>query len=69
MCIRDRSTIEVNRLDKISGVGGYRKRSLLAHFGSAKGVSLAALEDLKKVDGISSSLAEKIFNHFRYEYR
>ncbi len=63
------STIEVNRLDKISGVGGYRKRSLLAHFGSAKGVSLAALEDLKKVDGISSSLAEKIFNHFRYEYR
>ena len=59
-------SIEVTRLDEIEGVGGSRKRALLTYFGSAKGVSLAALEDLKKVDGISTSLAEKIFNHFRY---
>ena len=33
------------------GVGGSRKRALLTYFGSAKGVSLAALEDLKKLTG------------------
>ena len=59
-------SIEANGLDEISGVGGNRKRALLANFGSAKGVSQASLTDLKKVDGISNSLAEKIFNHFRY---
>ena len=59
------TSIEVSRLDEIIGVGGYRKRALLAHFGSAKGVSLAALDDLKKVDGISYNMAEKIFNYFR----
>ncbi|TRD22063.1 excinuclease ABC subunit UvrC [Palleronia caenipelagi] len=51
-------------LDEIAGVGATRKRALLAHFGSAKAVSRASLEDLKAVDGISAGLAEKIYGFF-----
>jgi excinuclease ABC subunit C len=54
----------VNQLDEISGIGATRKRALLSYFGSAKGVSVSALADLKKVDGISSGLADTIYNHF-----
>lgn len=56
--------IQSNPLDGISGIGIKRKRALLAHFGSAKGVSLAALADLKRVEGVSSALAEAIYNYF-----
>ncbi|SIO47102.1 Excinuclease ABC subunit C [Rhodovulum sp. ES.010] len=51
-------------LDEIPGVGATRKRALLTHFGSAKAVSRAGLADLKAVDGISDSLAEKIHAFF-----
>ncbi len=51
-------------LDDIAGVGATRKRALLAHFGSAKAVSRANLADLKAVEGISDSLAEKIYGFF-----
>ena len=58
------STIQSNRLDKISGIGAVRKRALLAHFGSSKGVSNASLADLKKVEGVSNGLAEMVYNYF-----
>ncbi|KAF0675988.1 excinuclease ABC subunit UvrC [Profundibacterium mesophilum] len=51
-------------LDEVPGVGATRKRALLTHFGSAKAVSRAGLEDLKAVEGISDSLAETIYGHF-----
>ena len=51
-------------LDEVPGIGPGRKRALLAHFGSAKAVSRAALVDLKAVDGISGSMAETIHRHF-----
>ena len=51
-------------LDDVPGVGATRKRALLAHFGSAKAVSRAALSDLKAVDGISDALAETIYDYF-----
>ncbi|MFQ6551239.1 excinuclease ABC subunit UvrC [Aestuariibius insulae] len=51
-------------LDEIAGVGATRKRALLTHFGSAKAVSRANLSDLTAVDGISASLAQKIYDHF-----
>ncbi len=51
-------------LDDIAGVGGKRKRALLAHFGSAKAVGRANLADLKAVNGISEGLAEKIYDFF-----
>ncbi len=47
-------------LDDIPGVGPGRKRALLAHFGSAKAVARAGLDDLKAVEGISARLAETI---------
>ncbi|EAR50342.1 excinuclease ABC subunit C [Oceanicola granulosus HTCC2516] len=56
--------VSANPLDDIAGVGATRKRALLAHFGSAKAVGRAALADLKAVDGISETLAEKIYAHF-----
>lgn len=54
----------LNPLDEIGGVGPTRKRSLLKHFGSAKAVSRAGVEDLKEVDGISAEMAQKIYDFF-----
>ena len=54
----------ITPLDEIAGVGARRKRALLAHFGSAKAVSRAALADLKAVEGISDKIAEAIYDHF-----
>jgi excinuclease ABC subunit C len=54
----------VNPLDEVAGVGAGRKRALLLHFGSAKAVSRAGLEDLKAVNGISGALAKTIYDFF-----
>ncbi|MER9655944.1 excinuclease ABC subunit UvrC [Mesorhizobium sp. M0152] len=51
-------------LDEINGIGPGRKRALLLHFGTAKAVSRAAIEDLRKVDGISEQVAKLVYNHF-----
>ena len=51
-------------LDQIDGIGKQRKRSLLNHFGSARSVESASLEDLKSVEGIEESIAKKIYDHF-----
>ncbi len=51
-------------LDDIPGVGPGRKRALLAHFGSARAVADAGVEDLKAVHGISARLAQVIHDHF-----
>lgn len=56
--------VGVTPLDEIPGVGAARKRALLAHFGSAKAVSRAALPDLKAVPGISEAMAEAVYNFF-----
>ncbi len=53
-----------SRLDRIPGVGPARKRALLHHFGSARGVEQAGLEDLERVPGISRVLARTIYDHF-----
>ena len=53
-----------NPLDEIAGVGPTRKRALLAHFGTAKAVSRAGLDDLREVEGISEAVAQKVFDHF-----
>ncbi|MAZ34865.1 MAG: excinuclease ABC subunit C [Thalassospira sp.] len=54
-------------LDNVPGVGGARKKALLHHFGSARGVADAGLTDLEAVDGISAALARKIYDHFHGE--
>ncbi len=53
-----------NPLDEIAGIGPGRKRALLHHFGTAKAVSRAAVEDLLGVAGISEATARTIYNHF-----
>ncbi|WP_246708212.1 excinuclease ABC subunit UvrC [Bartonella sp. HY038] len=53
-----------NPLDEIEGIGPARKRALLSHFGTAKAVSRAAIEDLMRVEGISQSMAKLINDHF-----
>ncbi|MBN9316393.1 MAG: excinuclease ABC subunit UvrC [Devosia sp.] len=53
-----------NPLDEIEGIGPTRKRALLQRFGSAKAVSRAALADLQSVPGVSSALAQQIYDHF-----
>jgi excinuclease ABC subunit C len=56
--------VSATPLDEIPGVGAARKRALLAHFGSAKAVSRAGVEDLKAVEGISEALAQAIYDRF-----
>ncbi len=53
-----------NPLDEIAGIGPGRKRALLHHFGTAKAVSRAGVEDLMTVDGISERVARMIYEHF-----
>lgn len=61
---RRKKELTRNPLDEIGGIGPSRKRALLHHFGTAKAVSRAALEDLMAVEGISESTARQVYNHF-----
>ncbi|WP_439528919.1 excinuclease ABC subunit UvrC [Pannonibacter sp.] len=56
--------IAKNPLDDIAGIGPTRKRALLRHFGTAKAVSKAGIEDLMAVSGISETVARLIYDHF-----
>ena len=56
-------------IDEVAGIGPSRKRALLLHFGTAKAVSRAGIEDLREVDGISAAMAELIYNHFHEDKR
>jgi excinuclease ABC subunit C len=51
-------------LDEVPGIGPSRKRALLMHFGTARAVKAAALEDLEKAPGISSAMARGIYDYF-----
>lgn len=51
-------------LDDVAGIGASRKKALLHHFGSAKAVAGAGVEDLLKVEGISRAMAQKIYDFF-----
>ena len=50
-------------LEDIPGVGARRRRELLRHFGSARGVANASVEELKKISGISATMAAQIYDH------
>jgi excinuclease ABC subunit C len=50
-------------LEDIAGVGAKRRRDLLRHFGSAQAVENANIDELKKVSGISATMAQQIYDH------
>lgn len=53
-----------SELDDVPGIGAARKKALLLHFGSARGVKNAGLKDLETVDGISKAMAKTIYSFF-----
>ena len=56
--------ISKSMLDQIDGIGSIRKKALLNHFGSARAVESASLEEIKSVEGVEDKVAKKIFNFF-----
>lgn len=56
--------IVASPLDDIQGIGVRRKKALLLHFGSAKAVAAAGVDDLASVQGVSRALAQKIYDFF-----
>jgi len=56
--------ITTSELDEVPGIGAARKRALLMHFGSARGVKAAGLKDLEAVSGINRATARQVYAHF-----
>ncbi len=62
-------TLTRSELDEIAGVGAARKRALLNHFGSARGVKMAGLADLEAAPGINRETARRVYAHFHPDAR
>lgn len=56
--------ITVSSLDEVPGIGPARKKALLMHFGTSKAVKSAALEDLQKAPGVSTAVAQQVYDYF-----
>jgi excinuclease ABC subunit C len=56
--------IGVSSLDEVPGIGPARKRALLMHFGTAKAVRNASLEDLARAPGVSQAVAQTVYDYF-----
>ena len=48
-------------IDKLSGVGGSRKKRLLRYFGSLEQIKRASIDDLSEVSGIGRITAKSIY--------
>ena len=60
---RSKSLVQ-SELDEIPGIGPGRKRALLNHFGSARGVKQAGLHDLEAAPGVSKEIARRVYGFF-----
>jgi len=57
-------SLTTSTLDEVPGIGPNRKRALLMHFGTARAVKSAALDDLERAPGISKAMARQIYDFF-----
>ncbi len=57
-------SLTTSTLDEVPGIGPNRKRALLMHFGTARAVKGAALEDLERAPGISRATAQQLHDYF-----
>jgi excinuclease ABC subunit C len=57
-------SLTTSSLDEVPGIGPNRKRALLMHFGTARAVKGAALDDLERAPGISKAMARLIYDYF-----
>ena len=57
-------SLTTSTLDEVPGIGPNRKRALLMHFGTARAVKSAALDDLQRAPGISRAMAVQIYDYF-----
>ena len=62
--MKRKKSLTKSLLNQISGIGRTRKKALLNYFGSARAVESASFDDLKKVEGIKTSVAKKIHDFF-----
>jgi excinuclease ABC subunit C len=57
-------SLTTSTLDEVPGIGPNRKRALLMHFGTARAVKGAALDDLERAPGISKAMARQLYDYF-----
>ena len=57
-------SLTTSSLDEVPGIGTNRKRALLMHFGTARAVKGAALDDLERAPGISKAMARQLYDFF-----
>jgi len=57
-------SLTTSTLDDVPGIGPNRKRALLMHFGTARAVKGAALDDLERAPGISKAMARQLYDYF-----
>jgi len=51
-------------LDEVPGIGPARKKALLMHFGTARAIRSASLEDLKRAPGVSAGVAQAVYDFY-----
>jgi excinuclease ABC subunit C len=56
--------LTTSTLDDVPGIGPARKKALLMHFGTARAVKTASLEDLRKAPGVSEAIAQQLHDFF-----
>ena len=56
--------ITASPLDEVPGIGPARKKALLLHFGTARAVRDASLQDLKRAPGVSEAVAQAVYDFY-----